>query len=401
MYDAIVVGARCGGSPTALLLARMGYRVLLVDRATFPSDTISTHFIWAPGVACLKRWGLLDKVRASGSNGFEEIGLDSGSFVLKGKPPGVDGVAEMHCVRRTVLDKLLLDAAAEAGAQVEEAFTVTAVLSRDGRVTGIRGHRRGGPEVEEQARIVIGADGRHSLVATEAGAEKYNARPTRTCCYYSYWKNVPPHLPGIHPRDRRVLVTVPANGGLTIAIVLFPIDEFDTVKTDVEKHFWAAYDMAPELAAAFRAGEQVERFYGTGDIENFFRKPYGEGWALVGDAGYHKDACTAQGISDAFRSAEWVVKAIHEGFSGARPMGEAMAEYQRVRDDHFLPMYEMTYGMASLEPPPPPMQALLEALLTNQAEADNYFGTLAGTVSIPEYYSPENLGRIVGQTASA
>jgi len=139
MFDAIVVGARCAGSPTAMLLARRGYRVLLVDRATFPSDTISTHWIWQYGMACLKRWGLLDRVLATNCPPFRTIGLDLGAFKLTGDPPAIDGAAEICVPRRTVLDKILLDAAADAGAEVREGFSVTGLMSSDGRVTGIRG----------------------------------------------------------------------------------------------------------------------------------------------------------------------------------------------------------------------------------------------------------------------
>jgi 2-polyprenyl-6-methoxyphenol hydroxylase-like FAD-dependent oxidoreductase len=136
MFDAIVVGARCGGSPTAMLLARHGYRVLLVDRVKFPSDTISTHWIWPPGSACLKRWGLLDRVLATNCPPFRTMGLDLGDFQLIGDLPPIDGVAEVCVPRRTVLDKLLLDAAAEAGAEVREGFSVTGLTSSHGRVTG-------------------------------------------------------------------------------------------------------------------------------------------------------------------------------------------------------------------------------------------------------------------------
>src|SRR5579883_1793485 len=153
MYDAIVIGARCAGSPLSMLLARKGYKVLLVDRGTFPSDAISTHFIWPTGVDCLKRWGLLDRLRATGCPPVHRIGIDLGPFQLEGAPPPIDDLAEMYGPRRTVLDKLLLDAAAEAGAEVEEAFAVTGLTSTNGRITGIRGNKRGGAETEIQAKI--------------------------------------------------------------------------------------------------------------------------------------------------------------------------------------------------------------------------------------------------------
>lgn len=144
MYDVIVVGARCAGAPTAMLLARLGYRVLLVDRASFPSDTLSTHFIKPPGVAMLRRWGLLDQVAACGCPPVTRFRWDYGSVVLAGTPPPLDGCAESYAPRRTVLDSILVEAAAQAGAEVRAPFTVDRVLMDGDRITGVRGHARGG-----------------------------------------------------------------------------------------------------------------------------------------------------------------------------------------------------------------------------------------------------------------
>src|SRR5437764_5091367 len=178
MYDVIVVGARCAGSPTAMLLARKGYRTLLVDRATFPSDTVSTHMIHAPGVARLLRWGLLDRVTATGCPPVDTYSFDFGPITIAGSPRPIDGNALGYGPRRTVLDKILVDAAAEAGAEVREQFIVQEIVrDDDGRVTGIRGHDAGGTSVIEQARVVVGADGRFSMVAKAVQPEEYNQRP--------------------------------------------------------------------------------------------------------------------------------------------------------------------------------------------------------------------------------
>src|SRR6516225_7012330 len=394
MFDAIVVGARCAGSPTAMLLARCGYRVLLVDRATFPSDTVSTHWIWQHGMACLKRWGLLDRVLATNCPPFRTIGLDLGAFKLTGDPPAIDGAAEICVPRRTVLDKILLDAAADAGAEVREGFSVTGLMSSDGRVTGIHGRVRGGAEAEEQARLVIGADGRNSLVAKAVGAEEYNAKPSLSCGYYAYWSGVLPHIPAIHPRERRVVISFPTNDGLTVTYLACPRDDFALVRSDPERHLADALGLVAGFEEPFRGGTRAERIRGTGDLPNFFRQAFGDGWALVGDAAYHKDPIIAQGISDAFRSAEWLADAVHMGFSGARPLSEALAEYQRVRDERFTPMYELSCSLATLEPPSPEMLALYEALRTNPIERNRFFGTLGGTVSPSEYYTSENLQRL-------
>jgi flavin-dependent dehydrogenase len=169
-YDAIVVGARCAGSPTAMLLARMGYRVLLLDKASFPSDTMSTHVVHPPGVAALRRWGLLDRLEATGCPPVRTYSFDFGPLTISGSPRPIDGIAHGYCPRRTVLDQLLVDAAVEAGAELRERFSVDEILAADGVVTGIRGHARGGTAVTERAQVVIGADGKHSPYGQDRSA---------------------------------------------------------------------------------------------------------------------------------------------------------------------------------------------------------------------------------------
>ena len=159
MYDVIIVGARVAGSATAMLPARRGLRVLVVDRATFPSDTLSTHQVQVPGVARLARWGVLDQVLAAGTPDPQRP-VRPGRGGVHRAVPGY-GAGAMCSPRRTVLDQVLVDAARAAGAEVRENFTVEELLG-DGQVTGIRGQEKGGPAVTEQAPLVIGADGKHS-----------------------------------------------------------------------------------------------------------------------------------------------------------------------------------------------------------------------------------------------
>ncbi len=190
-YDAIVVGARCAGSPTAMLLARKGYQVLLLDKATFPSDTMSTHHVHPPGVAALKRWGLLKRLEATGCPPVETYSFDFGPLTITGSPRPIDGVARGYCPRRTVLDQILVDAAVEAGAELRDRFTVDEILASDGTVTGTRGHEKQGAAVTERAKVVIGADGRHSLVAKTVKPQHYDERRSRLAMYYAYWSGLP------------------------------------------------------------------------------------------------------------------------------------------------------------------------------------------------------------------
>lgn len=177
MYDVIVVGGRCAGSPVAMHLAREGHRVLVVDRASFPSDAVSTHYIHQAGLLRLQSWGLLDEIIAAKTPALRKMNYSYRGIELNGFAEPVDGIDAVYCPRRVVLDEILLNASRRAGAEVIEGFTVSDLLFTDGRVTGIRGREGDGPEREFRATIVIGADGFHSTVAKRAGAELYNVRP--------------------------------------------------------------------------------------------------------------------------------------------------------------------------------------------------------------------------------
>jgi 2-polyprenyl-6-methoxyphenol hydroxylase-like FAD-dependent oxidoreductase len=400
MYDAIIVGARVAGSPLAMLLARKGYRVLLLDKATFPSDTISTHHIHQPGVARLRRWGLLEGVRASNCPPTTEIRFDVGPFALAGTPPPAEGNAEAYAPRRRVLDKILADAAVRSGVELREGFSVEELTTSEGAVTGVRGRDRKGSAVTERARIVVGADGARSFVADRVQAPVYFDRGMLTCNYYSYWSGVPLEGVELYAREGRMIVADKTNDGLVMVTVVWPKEAFKRVRSNIEFEFMRSLDEhAPGLAERVRAGRREERFAGSGFLPNLFRKPYGEGWALVGDAGYVKDPATAQGITNSFSHAEMLAEALDESLSGRREMGEALAGYERKRNEEVSAMFEHTCQLARLAPPTPEMRQLLEALRGDQGETGRFLGTVVGTTPIQEFFSPENVGRIVKASA--
>jgi flavin-dependent dehydrogenase len=396
-YDAIVVGARCGGSPTAMLLARDGYRVLLVDKATFPSDTMSTHLAHPPAVAALDRWGILDKLEATNCPPITRYSFDFGPVTVAGTPHASNGTDRAYCPRRIVLDALLVEAAAAAGAEVREAFTVEEVLVEDGRVTGIRGHAKGGDSVTERAKVVIGADGRHSLVAKAVDPERYNEVPALAPAYYAYWSDLPTEGfdTYIRAESGRGWAAIPTHDGLTCVVQGTPQADFATTKKDVEGTYLKGFELAPEFAERINGATRESGFMGAGDLAGYFRKPYGPGWALVGDAGYHKHPITAFGITDAFRDAELVATALDDTFAERRPYEHAMADYQRARDEEALPIYGFTCDFAKLEPPPPEMQQLIGAMQGNQEAQDGFVSVMAGTLPAPQFFGPENAGRIM------
>jgi flavin-dependent dehydrogenase len=396
-YDAIVVGARCGGSPTAMLLARDGYRVLLVDKATFPSDTMSTHLAHPPAVAALDRWGILDKLEATNCPPITRYSFDFGPVTVAGTPHAANGTDTAYCPRRIVLDALLVEAAEAAGAEVREAFTVEEILVEDGRVTGIRGHAKGGDTVTERAKVVIGADGRHSFVAKAVDPERYNEVPALAPAYYAYWSDLPTEGfdTFIRAESGRGWAAIPTHDGLTCVVQGTPQADFATTKKDVEGTYLKGFELAPEFAERINGATRESGFMGAGDLAGYFRKPYGPGWALVGDAGYHKHPITAFGITDAFRDAELVATALDDTFAERRPYEHAMADYQRTRDEEALPIYGFTCDFAKLEPPPPEMQQLIGAMQGNQEAQDGFVSVMAGTLPAPQFFGPENAGRIM------
>jgi 2-polyprenyl-6-methoxyphenol hydroxylase-like FAD-dependent oxidoreductase len=402
-YDAVVVGARCGGAPTAMLLARKGYRVLLLDKTTFPSDTMSTHLVHPPGVAALDQWGLLDRLVATGCPPIETYSFDFGPLTIAGSPQPIDGIAHAYCPRRTLLDQLLVDAATEAGAELREGFTVDELVADDGTVTGIRGHEKGGPAMTESARVVIGADGRHSLVARTVQPERYNERRSHLAMYYAYWSDLPAagFDTTVRAEHRRGWAAAPTHDDLTVVPFGWPVEEFKANRTDVEANFLATVELAPEFAERVRAAKRESRFIGSAELPGYFRKPFGPGWALVGDAGYHKNPITAMGINDAFRDAELLADALDDAFSGRRAYEEGMSEYQQSRDRDALPVYEFTDDFAQLRPPPPEMQQLIAAMHGNQTAMDGFVSVQADTLPAPEFFSPANVGRIMAEAGTA
>ena len=396
MYDAIIVGARCAGAPTAMLLARRGFKVLLVDKATFPSDTISTHILWPHGAEILGRWGLVQRLAATGVPAIcRWMTFDVGPFALCGTIPDANDGMGGFCPRRTVLDSLLVHAAAEAGAEVREGFAVDEVLITDDTVVGIRGHAKGGQPIEEQARIVIGADGVNSFVARAVRAPEYDCRPVAACGYYSYFSGVQQDDITLYVREHYAFGGAPTNDGLHLVMVNWPTREFTTVRADVDGHVWRTLEGAPDFVARVRAGRREEKWYGTAGVPGYFRKPYGKGWALVGDAGYNRDPITAQGISDAFIDADMLARALAACLSGEGTFDELMSAHESARNERVRPMYEFTTQLAALEPPPPEMRALFGALRGNREATNAFLSAITGAIPLPDFMSPDNISRIM------
>lgn len=391
MFDAIVVGARCAGAPTAMLLARAGYRVLLLDRTPYGTDTLSTHLIHQPGVAALARWGLLERVRASGCPPLDRALYELADVRLEGCARGVEGQRAGYAPRRHVLDAILSDAAVAAGVEFRDRCQVTGLL-RDatGRVVGVEG-RQGHHTFTEQAHLVIGADGMRSTVARLVEARYTVTHPRLTCAYYTYWKDVPAGLE-LYESTGSWTAAVPTNDGLTLVLTYFPQSRFEEVRTNASHAYLEQVrTTAPTLYERLCGKESAERLRGTGDQQNYFRQATGPGWALVGDSGHHKDSITARGISDAFFQAETLVRHV-AGRLGGDPvqLDAALRDFSGERDRLLTPGYESTLAVARLAPHEQRL-SLLRAVQTDPELTSIYFDMVAGIGTTSALYTPKLL----------
>ncbi len=349
-FDAIVVGARVAGAATALYLARRGYTVLLLDRDRFPSPTLSTHLFFTDTLGALRELGALERVLAVDAPRLRWL-----RFPYVAAPfPEHDGLDFALCIRREVLDTILLErAAAQPEITVKTGTRVTGLVWDDGRVAGVRYRaRRGRAEGEARARIVIGADGRHSFVARAAGAAEYDLVAPLFAWYYTYLLDVPLDDPPSATAfsgpfsevgaEYAAAFLFPADSGLTL--VGFGVEHraFVRFRRNVRANFFAGLRSLPEAWERVGQGRLASRILGTGQLPNLFRAAWGPGWALVGDAGCHKDPHTAQGMGDAVRSARLLVTALDRWWRGEESEAEALARYQRERDTELRPMYDFT-----------------------------------------------------------
>jgi flavin-dependent dehydrogenase len=392
MYDVIVIGARCAGAPTAMLLARKGYKVLLVDRAEFPSDIPHGHFIHSHGPRRLQRWGLLERVASIDCPPVTSLTWDLGDFPLVGKDLIVDGAALGYTPRRATLDQVLVDAAVEAGVELRQGFAVQDFLRDGERISGIQGQDiHNHEQISEQATLTVGADGRNSRLARAVRAPVYAATAALTCWYFSYWSGVPLDGLGLYVRGMRVIFTFPTNHGLTAVFVGWPAGELPELRRDPENQLLSVLDQIHGLGELVRGGKREERMYGATDVPNFLRKPFGPGWALVGDAGCHKDPFMALGICDAFRDAELLADALDEGLSGQRGLQQAMAGYEAARNELCLPDYHQNIAAARFEPPADEILRLRAGLRYNPQATTQFFLANEGMIPPERFFNPQNL----------
>lgn len=355
MFDAIIVGARCAGSPLAMLLARKGHKVLVVDRAKFPSDTLSTHFMTPDGVARLGNWGLLDRVLATGAPPLHGTLRNMQGMAMPADPNDPLTLAP----RRTVLDNILVQAAREAGAEVREGALVEEVIIEGGVVRGIKG-RVGDVPFEERATIVVGADGRESFVARQVSAPTYNEVEGTTAGYYAYFSGFEAgSMAELYMGGGRAMFVFPTNDQETCLGVEYAVARFPDIKGDIEGNMRDSLSTNPSLGSRLSRATRTSKIMGLTPHKSFYRKPFGPGWALVGDAGYYRDPLLGQGINDAFRDADELAVALDSVLSGGADFESALGAYEKQRNDATAGVYQITAMLAKDLDPTPEIMAML------------------------------------------
>ncbi|WP_054814728.1 NAD(P)/FAD-dependent oxidoreductase [Nocardia arizonensis] len=395
MYDVIIVGARCAGSPLGMLLARSGRRVLVVDRATFPSDTVSTHFIQQTGIALLRDWGVLEAATGN-AHPIRHMTASFKDLLISGFADPIDGIDRVYAPRRTVMDAALLEAAVDAGAEVRQGYTVEELIVADDRVVGIRGRAAGGRLHEERAAVVVGADGANSTVARLTGAAVYNHVPAACFIYYSYFAGL--DWNDFHHRtgDFQQMGAWPTNDGLHLVAVMRKRDRFAAFRAAPAETFAEIVDtVTPDLGADLRArGERVAPLQPMLYPDNYYRQAAGPGWALVGDAGYHKDPYTGNGIADAFRHAGHLAETLHANLDrGPAAVDAALKEYGEYRDEESAQTYEFTCTISELELPQRIYDAF-DASSRSQKYRLEFFRMMAGAMPGHEFFAPDRLERM-------
>lgn len=343
-FDVVIVGARPAGAGTALLLARAGWRVLVVDRMRRGSDTLSTHALMRPAVQQLERWGLLEALVGSGTPGQDRVvfhyGADRVELALS---------RQLYAPRRTVLDPLLVTAAEQAGATVRFGVDVRGLLrGSDGRVVGVRIRDEHGGSADVRARMTVGADGRRSTVARAVAPPITRHGTSAAAAVYAYWTGV--EAAGLEWgfSPGRATGLIPTGDGWVCVYAGTPARRFaDELRGDLEGGLRRVlWETSPSMAARVAAGQRVGPVRGFPGMRGWLRRPWGHGWALVGDAGYFKDPITAHGITDALRDAELLARALDRLLSGEVAPPAALADYERARDALSVELFAATDTVA-------------------------------------------------------
>ena len=409
-YDVVIVGGRVAGSTLASLLGAGRLKVLLLERATFPSDTLSTHVIYGDSFGIWERIGAWPAIERLGSQKLGGISwIRDGLPDIRGRFWTVRGHDYSLCIRRVLLDDVLFSNAAETpevtaiqGARVTD-------LLRDGqRVTGVRFETHDAAGVPKEstasARLVVGCDGRRSLVAKAVGARQYVTESPINFAFYTYVEGVDP---GPDPEPMFEIwesesiggtpMLAECDAGISMVIVYLPQQHFEAFRIGKDENFWKAMDSDRRLGPRLRAGTQTTPIRGAGDFVNFIREPAGEGWVLVGDAGQFKDPIFGQGIGDAVRSAESLADCLLEAESEGSDWGFALARFRVTRDLDLVPNFQWMIQRKPVDLTEGEFESVMASLGNDPQQAERFINVFSHAVSGSEFFGRVNASDLLGR----
>ncbi len=406
-YDVIIVGARCAGATTAAHLAKLGLHVLVVDKTTFPQDTLSTHFVWPRGASYLNRLGILDRIlEKTPSSKTIEITVEG--IKVAGKVPleileerfmklhkNADHMVQTSfSAKRYVIDKILIDYAVEQGAELMEGFSVEELIfdENDNRVCGIKGKNKTGEIIAAQGNLVIGADGADSLVAKLTGTQKEETRDNCTFAAYTYFSGFNFKNPIIQKRGRMSIGIVPTNDGHNMTMIYGPKNWLKGLRTGNknENFLKAVKYVNPEIGSVVEKAVREKAIVTTNKMESFIRNASGKGYALVGDAASFKDQCTASGMTHAFRDAELIAMHIKEGIANGN-LDESLKSYARKRHLDTWRYQEFVSKTAEMNPASASEVQMFEALAKNQNQANRFIAMYGDTFPVRDFFTEKNM----------
>lgn len=363
-----MIGARCAGSATAIALARAGRRVVALDRVAFPSDTLSTHLLFAGGVAELDEIGALGRVEAIGAPRLPEASMADAEVTVRARYTPVGGIDYGMCVRRPGLDAALVATARDAGAEVRERSRVVGLLTDAGRVTGVEYEAAGGERKALRAPLVVGADGRGSTVARlTGGLTPYRSNANGRACFFAYFEDARPEWREVAAQwrvDRELGTAFPCDDGLVMVLLMPPRARFRSWRDDMEGEFARTVALMPGLQERLEGSPRATKIRSAIDTTSYFRRASGPGWALPGDSGHFKDPVTAQGIRDAVRYGRLLGEAAAPALDSPRLLDRALRRWERRRERECLECYAWTNRLGRADP----MSPIEEELYRDGAE---------------------------------
>jgi 2-polyprenyl-6-methoxyphenol hydroxylase-like FAD-dependent oxidoreductase len=378
-----------------MLLARRGIKVLGVDRAHFPSDTVSTHFLWPRTTSLLAKWGLLDELATTGCPPIHRVTADFGPVAISGRPSAVESTAIMFSPRRTILDQLLVSAAREAGAHMHGGVTFRGLLWDRDRVVGAQLEDDDGTVSECGTAVVVGADGIWSTVARAANAATEIEHPSLTCGYYAYWSGVATDGVEFYLREGRDILVFPTHEGLTCIWAGRSRKDWEIYRKNVERSYLEVIATAPSLSERVAHAERATPFKGTSKLPNFYRRSFGSGWALAGDAAYHRDPLAGMGIGDAFLSAQLLADALVESLGrGPEALDSALSNYQTTFRNRTMPIFDYTVRAAGLKETASTLP-IYARIAQSAEETVRFMDVLAGNIPAKDVFNSQNIARLL------